>query len=535
MVMNATAIKAPRIKTFHSPAAPALDELMLRKKYIKDLIKTGRYSSLAEQGEPLDYFRRIIQEINARNYTGLLTVAYEFGLPLDLLDRMLDRKSADVFRLNQMPRSCEIQALHLMFSPRAEELKLTQLGGESELDEAHLRKLYFSIVSNQPGTETLELVRELSLRKMFDYIWDKGVHGHFNSRYRALKGLPAADLLVPQVIQEIGLPALFDESALIKRYAASKNTADRKAKDLKDELAFENAIKSEITGKLDGIYDMLRNFPCDFGVLREALKDAGMELEVDLIEQAGLSALRDYIRGQGLLGARLVSERYGLVCPVLSYSDPAQARHTINSSFYEQGLKSKKGRYFLRAEVLYNLQPFVKEGRCHKLPGGYLLALIETIDGEEHYLFGRFPSRVEQINFILTALGYFFFFDSPQRAVASLVKHYLERFSGNVRVNHAVKKMLVALPIVLGLAFLVGILYYLTFGRLAESALVGGGITFVGMAIAWKNGYDEEITPASHESIPAYLARKGTRVIATTSALELGTAEEAGQEPAEEE
>ena len=100
----------------HMPSifAPATHAVMINKNYIKEQIRINRFSSLIEHSEVIYYFRRIIEEINACNYPGLLTISYEFSLVLSVLDKMLDRKAHEVFRLDQMPKACEIQALRMI-------------------------------------------------------------------------------------------------------------------------------------------------------------------------------------------------------------------------------------------------------------------------------------------------------------------------------------------------------------------------------------------------------------------------------------
>ena len=505
--------------------APETHVTMFSKSYIRDQIKISRFKSLIEQGESLDYFRRIIEEINARNYSGLLTLSYEFRLVISVLDKMLDRKAHEVFKLDQMPKSCEIQALRMILSTTAKDKKLVCLSGEQKLDDSEVQEFYFTLFSSKPGEDIIGRVNELGLRRMFDYIWEKGLHKYFNSRYRSLRSIPEDELGVEKIIEEIDLPALLDEGALIKHYLSFQIVDDKKIKDLKDKLTHESTIKAEANIKLDRIYGMLAEYPCDFWRLRKAMLGFKMDLVVSSIEKGGINCLKDYIRSQAVMGAREIASRYDIMYPVVSDTDTAQARRVISSSFFAQAQKTRKGRYFIRTEVLYNLKLVIKNGECYKLPGGYLLAVIRLINGEEHYLFGRYPSRTEKDAFNLAAIGFFCLLDSPAKAVDQLVKYHMGSVAPNVRINNALKKMLVALPLVLIPAILVGILYYMTLRRPAEAMLVGGVIMFIGMAIAGKNGYDEEVTPASHEKIPGYIVRKGSKVTATSATLESGAQE----------
>ena len=315
--------------------APATHATMFNKNHIRDQIKINRFSSLIEQGEPIAYFRRIIEEINACNYSGLLAISYEFRLVLSILDKMLDRKANEIFRLDQMPKSCEIQALRLILSPNAEDNKLVCLSGERELDDSEVRKLYFTLFSGNSGEEIIGYVNESGLRRMFDYVWDKGLQKYFNSRYRSLKDIPEDELGVEKIIEEIGMPALLDEDDLIKRYADFKMVDDKKIKDLRDKLTYENTMKAEAKIKLDRIYGMFGEYPCDFWLLRNEMLDLEMDLEVDSIEQEGINCLKDYIRSKALMGAREIASRYDFIYPVVSDKDMAQARQVISSSFFE--------------------------------------------------------------------------------------------------------------------------------------------------------------------------------------------------------
>ena len=504
------------------------------KSYIRDQIKLGRLATLTEQCEPIDYFRRIIEEINARNYTGLLAISHEYSLALGPLDRMLDRKASQYYSFDQMPKACEIQALRLILSPDAQKIGLLQLGGERELDDFSVRKLYFWIFGARLEQEEMALVEELGLKRVFQYIWEQGLRRYFNARYNAIKGIPSTELSIKEAIEELTLPVILDEDEVIRRFAGMPLGTEAEKQDLRDQLAQENAKRSEALARIESIYREFAGEEINFKRLKKTMLEARMEVEVANIEQEGLSSLRDYIRRQGVTGAREVALRYDFVCPAVLESDPAQARHAIASSFFTQAGKSVKGKYFLRAEVLSNLKTVVRKGQSWKLPGGYVLSQLQIMDGEDHYLFARNPSRAEQYTFNLVTLSNFIFHEVPVNAASNVVRYFIRALAGGIRTSNAVRKMLLALPIVLGLAALVGVLYYMIFEDPVQSILVGGGITFIGMAIAGKNGYDEPVTPVGHEKIPSYLARKGGKTTATNAALLLHAEEEGRKAEAEE-
>ncbi|MFH1069970.1 MAG: hypothetical protein V1794_10170, partial [Candidatus Glassbacteria bacterium] len=455
--------KSPENKA-DSPGFPAIHELatygtMFTKNYIRDQIKTSRYAALVEQGQPKDYFRRIIEEISARNYTGLLTIGHEYALALGPLDRMLDRKISQYYSFEQMPKSCEIQALRLMLSPAAEKLRLEPLGTGREPEDSSVRRLYFFILGARTDPDTIALIEESGLERMFLFIWNEGLRRYFNARYHALKGIPPRELEVFKVIEELPLPVILDEDGLIRRYTETTAVELEEAKDLRDQLAQESSHKSEALIKIGAVYQAFDKEGINYRDLKKAMLEAGMEVEAAAIEQEGLSSLRDYIRKHGVTGAREVALRYDFVCPAVSESEPVQARHAIATSFYSQAAKSRKGRFFLRSEVLCNMQSMVSSGESWKLPGGYVMSMVHTIDGEDHYLFGKYPSRDEENTFNLVTLGNFYFHEMPIKAVSGVVRYFIDSLAGGIRMNNAIRKMLIALPIVLGLAALVGILY----------------------------------------------------------------------------
>jgi hypothetical protein len=208
------------------------------------------------------------------------------------------------------------------------------------------------------------------------------------------------------------------------------------------------------------------------------------------------------------------------VTPAVGGADPAEARRAIRNSFFSQAQKSKKGKVFLRAEVLYNMQATVREGRCFQLSDGYLLVMLNTADQGEHYLFGRYPSRPEQVSFALCCLGNFFLAGSDIKAARQVVKTYMDQMASDIHVTNAIRKTLIALPLIVGLASMISLLYYFTIGGITGSLLVGGGILFIGTGIAAKNGYDEDFTPASHEKIPDYLHRQQGKIVPTSINVE---------------
>ncbi len=503
-----------------SPVDPVLPAgvPLLNKHQIKEQLKLGRLAALQEEGQELDWFQALAGELVARNYQGLKTLSYEYGLSLSLLGRYLEHRAAEVFKEGRMPRCCEIATLRLMLSTRAESKNLVSLYGARELDEAEARRFYFALFDLTPRRELSALAEEFEVPRLYELVWEKGLQRFFNFRYRQLKGVPDKELAVTEVIAALGLTALFDEHRIIRRYVELRD-ADRKG-DLRDNLAAENALKNEAAARFQLFREMFEQYPCDFRRLRRVMAELRLEEELDAVEREGLEHLKDYIRAKAVIGAHEVALQYELVCPAVSGDDLEYARRKISGSFYSQGLKSKKGRQFLRTEVLCNLQlPFVG-ARCFAFPGGYLLAVILGAEGDEHYLYGRFPSKYEQQGFLQHCLGQLCSHGTVSRAVQRVVARYLEELTGDLQVSNAIRKVLFALPLVLGLSALIGVLYFLTLGGVVEAAMIGGLIMLIGMGIAAKNGFDEEIKPAGHEKIPSYLVRRKGKVAAAPPAAE---------------
>ncbi len=497
---------------------------MYTKAQIRDQLKIARYGRLAEQGEQVPYFSRIIEEIAAGNYSALLTISYEYGISLGPLNRVLDRRARTLYQFDRMPLSCELETLRIILGSSAGELKLESLGGEKETGDSQVRQLYFMISGAANPGAAMEFVRSLKLEVLHGFIWSRGLQKYLEMRYRVLKGPLEEELGVRAIIGQVGLPAIFDEAMLIQRFTGQggeKHNGD--GIDIRDQLAHENVIKAEALSKINTVYRMLDAQEIDFEKLERAMADAGMELEISNIQKAGIEILADYVRANSVTGARAIALRYEFVCPAVSESAIVEAGTAIARSYFNQSLKSKKGRFYLRSEVLYNLCPFVSGGDCHRLPGNYMLALITTMDGEEHYLICKQNSKLDQDTFNMRLLANFYLHEMPQKAVVRLIGYYLEAMSGGIRTMQAIRKVLFASPIVVSLTGLVAILYYIVFGTAGEAMLIGTGIILIGSLIAAKNGYEEEIDPIAHQKIPSYIARKDGKVTATTKSLDLSS------------
>ena len=98
------------------------------KAQIRDQIKIARYNRVIESGEQVPWFSRMIEEISAGNYPGLLTVGHEYALSLGILNRVLDRMAPKVYQMERMPVACELETLRLVLSKDADELKLAVPG-----------------------------------------------------------------------------------------------------------------------------------------------------------------------------------------------------------------------------------------------------------------------------------------------------------------------------------------------------------------------------------------------------------------------
>jgi hypothetical protein len=496
------------------------DALMYTKAQIRDQLKIARYGRLTEQGEEVIYFSRIIEEIAAGNYSALLTISYEYGISLGPLNRVLDQRARTHYRFDRMPLSCELETLRIMLGPDAGELKLESLCGEKEASDSQVRQLYFMISGAVNPGAAMEFVRSLKLEALHRFVWSRGLQKFLEIRYRVLKGPLEEKLGVREIIGQIGLPAIFDEAMLIQRFTGQGEQHTGEGIDIRDQLAHENVIKAEALSKINTVYSILSSGDIDFAKLERAMADAGMELEISNVQKAGIEILADYVRAKSVVGARSIALRYEFVCPAVSESEFVEAGTAIARSFFNQSANSKKGRFFLRTEVLYNLRPFVASGACHRLPGNYMLALVTTMDAEEHYLICRQNAKLDQDTFNMRLLAYFYLHEMPQKAVVRLIGYYLEAMSGGIRTIQALRKVLFASPIVVSLTGLVSILYYIVLGVAGEAMLIGTGILLIGSMIAAKSGYEEEIDPIAHQKIPSYIARKDGKVTATTKSLD---------------
>ncbi len=505
---------------------------MHTKAQIRDQIKIARYNRLIEQGEEVVYFSRIIEAIAAGNYSALLTISFEFGISLGPLNKALDTLARRVYRFDRMPLSCELETLRILLSPDAGKLQLEQLGSAKEVSDSQVRRLYFLITgAANPGT-VMEFVHTLELEPLFRFIWSRGMQKYLELRYRVLKGPLEEDLGIREIIGQIGLPAIFDEAMLIQRFSDQSDKQNSEGGGIRDQLAHESVIKAEALTKISTVFRLLNSGEIDFEKLERAMNDAGMELEISNIQKAGIEVLADYVRANSVTGARAIALRYEFVCPGALESDLAPAGASIAGSFFNQSRNSKKGRFYLRSEVLYNLRPFIASGACHRLPGNYMLALLRAVDGEEHYLICKQSSRQDQDLFNIRMLANFYLHGKPRKAVARLINDYLELNSGGIRTMQAIRKVLFASPVVVSLAVLISILYYIVFSAMGESILIGAGLLLIGSLIAAKSGYEEEINPLDHQKIPSYLSRKDGKVTATTQSLDLNPPDN-GQEEQE--
>ena len=489
----------------------------MKKNYIRDQVKLGLVDKLTVAAENIEFCHRIVEEIRRRNYTNLAKISVEYGISLSPLHRVLEIKAQEFLKGDQMPKSCEISVLERMLSSRADEMHLINLTGYKGLSDSDVLELYFLIGHPQLGETEIKRLNELidtyEMKGLRDYIWDQGLQKFFNARYHSLKGVPEKEMSVKRIGEELTLPAIFDEAQVVKNYVEKKMKRDSGARDIKQELQQENTLKNDADEKLQNVYQMFGEYPCDFSGLREALLELSMDREVARIEEDGISVLRDYIRSKGVIGAHEVAMQYDFVCPVSDSEDLDRARRAISSSFFNQASKSDKGKVFLRKEALYNLHSGVRSAQGFSFSSGYILCIISTEDQGKHFLFGCYPSRREKETFILKCLSCFYLCESYQAAVIRIVRDYIAALAGNIRLNNAIKKILIALPLVVGLGLMIGLLYWIALGERFESLVVGGGILLIGVAIAGKNGYDEEITPASHEKIPDHVNRHHGKVV----------------------
>ncbi|MEA2062156.1 MAG: hypothetical protein U9P14_00535 [Gemmatimonadota bacterium] len=499
----------------------------MRKKDIHDQIKLHRLNMLIAEAEELDLCSKMLAEIRKGNYKGLAALSREYRISFAPLYSILESRAGGLLGVDSMPKSCEIAVLELMLSPRAEEMNLHNLSTKKELEDSDLLEIFFLLFAHQLKDDDLERLNELldtcGLKKLHDYIWGQGLIRFFNKRYRVLKDPPKKELSVIQAAESLGLPEVLEEDKIVKRYIELGMNKEYTGRDIKQKLFMENTLRAEAMEKVQEVYKLFEKYPCDFNELEAVLLELHMDLEVIRIQQYGISLLKDYIRSKAIIGADVVARNYDFIRPAVSRDDMPRARRYIRESYLSQARKTRKGKVFLRREALYNLNSGVHSFQCFRLPSGYLLCVIGTGDQGEHYLFGQYQSRSEQELFIQGCLGNFLTSPVYQRAVSLMVRKYITALAEGIRMANAFRKILVSMPLALILSVMVGVLYSIALGGVMQSLVVGGGILFIGVAISGKNGYDEDITPASHEKIPDYINLHQGQIKFTSAVKPLST------------
>ena len=312
-----------------------------------------------------------------------------------------------------------------------------------------------------------------------------------------------------QIVEEIGVKNIFNEQQIVKRYLDLVDTGKKGILEsgLKEDLHEVHFHREKVVRGLEEIYELIESYPCDFGDLRKKMKEIKMDDEIAAIETEGIIILKDYIRSKSVTGAQDVAEMYGFIAPLTSSEEPSVARNMICASFVIQALKAEKGRVFLRKEALYNLIPKLSTCRAFLLKGSHILLAVKTSEKAEHYFFGQALSGFDQEQFIVNCFAHFYRVDAYQQAIKNFIYSYVHTLSSDIKMNNAFKKVAIAFPLALGLSAMVGVIYFFTMGGFSMTLTVAACIFAIGVIIAAKNGYDQKITPSSHEKIPEYFSK----------------------------
>ena len=485
----------------------------MNKNIIKAHLQQNTLNALLTGAVEIGYAEKILEQINKRDYSGLADVSSEFNISLQPLYKVLETRGVEYLKGDRMPVSCEIAVLRQMLSMRAADLKLIDVYEGKKIHENIIHNLFFLIfsprISGGDIDKLYEILESNQLKRLRNYIWDQGLMKYLNNRYVMEKELPETQLSIVQVVEEIGIKKIFNEDQIVKRYLNLIDTGKKGILEsgLKEDLHEVHFHREKVIKGLEEISGMIENYPCDFGDLRKMMREIKMDDEIAAIESEGIMILKDYIRSKSVTGSQDVAEMYGFIAPLTSSDEPSVARNMICASFVIQALKAEKGRVFLRKEALYNIIPKLSTCRAFLIQGSHILLVVKTSEKAEHYFFGQTLSSFDQEQFIVNCLANFYRVDAYQQAIKNFIYGYVHSLASDIRMNNAFKKVAIAFPLALGLAAMVGVIYFFTLGGLSMTLAVAACIFAIGVIIAAKNGYDQKITPSSHEKIPEYYSR----------------------------
>jgi len=484
----------------------------VNKKQIVELLKKQDYL-LGIKSNELAFFRQLFDKVREHDYEGFVQIARQNGLDLSAIFKALEDKAAEGLKTGKRLRSYELCLLETMFSdPEQSE----ETGGPETiqpLEKDKIRELYFLLSASRFGEKYVarlkHCISEWRLEGLRMYILQKGFLKYFNERYHELTGAPEGEYPVEEIIRKTSLPELIEEEKLVEDFVFEEAGGSVRQEGIKEHLIKEQRSRDKAGELLKSLYELCGQSPIDFAGARELMLQLHMQRRVETIEKNGILCLREFLQKNWLAGVTETARRYNLTVPQgLDSGDSEWSLSTVNRSFLNQAPQSSRGIAFLRREGMLAQSNLVPGARCYRLETGYLLLAIAPFQEEEHFIFGQFPSPKEQSLFLSRFLEKYFLTGGIRQAATELVKHYLQVYSGRIRLGNAIRVAAFAFPVVIIAALLIGLLYRLTIGNTTEALIFGGGIVFLGEAIAAKNGYSQKIKPEDQEQIPDYSVRE---------------------------
>ena len=484
----------------------------MNKKQILEQLKKPDYL-LGIKSNELVFFRQLFDKVREHDYEGFVQIARKNGLDLSPIFKALEAKTTEGLKTGTRLRIYELCLLETMFSDPEQGEETSRAETIQPLEKEKIRKLYFVLSAPSFGDKHVarlkNFISEWSLEGLREYIWQRGFLKYFNERCHELTGFPEGEYPVEEIIKKASLPELLEEEKLVENFVFEEGGGQKRQDSIKEDFLKEQQSRDKADSMLESLYALFGQYPIDLAAVRELMFQLHMQRTVETIEKNGIIHLREYLQKNWLAGATEAARRYDFTIPQsLDSGDSEWSLSAVNRSFLNQASQSSQGIAFLRREGILALSTLAPSARCYHMETGYLLLAVAPFQEEEYFIYGQFPSAKEQSLFLAHFLEKYFQTGGIRKAAAELVRHYLQLYSGQIRMGNAIKVGALAFPVVIIAALLVGLLYKLTIGDTVESLLLGGGIALLGEAIAARNGYSQKIKPEDQEQIPDYTIRE---------------------------
>ncbi|MBW7997373.1 MAG: hypothetical protein FVQ81_12535 [Candidatus Glassbacteria bacterium] len=485
----------------------------MKKKQIAESLDRPDYLSQLKSGE-LEYFHLIIQKLAEHDYQGMNQVAKLEKLDLGPVYKVLEDKTIRKLQNNETMRCYEFSLLIDMFGGKGRGSGVEAADRDApEVDEDKLRTIYLELsgmsFSNKQAEKIIYYLSLWKLDHFYTYIFDRGLRAYFNERYEQLTGKQDSDLDIHEIINEVSIAEVLEEEKLLEDYVFDASGGSLSQEGLKEGLQIEKTGREEAEKLFVRLSKLLQRNPLDQRAVAKAMKDLHMDRRIKMIEGSGIAGLRDYLQTHAVEGAGAVMRRFGFALPeALDESDREDALRTINASLLSQSQSFEKGLHFLRWEGVLDHELIIEEGHCYTVHGDSLLLMIRPIEEVEHFLYGLYPLTPDRNRFIVTFLRHYLEQEQFNRAASAVIKHYLDQLTGPVRNSNAIRTGVLALPVVLIVAIMVGWIYTLTLGDVGEGVMLAVAILLFGEAIAARNGFSMEVRAENNEAIPDYASRE---------------------------